>query len=156
MSLASTRASEREHLILTHLPQVHLLAERVHHRCPPCVEIDDLISVGTIGLIQAVDRFRPELGLKLKTLAEHRIRGAIADYLRKLDPLPRSIRRFVRERERVASLLACQLGRVPEEAELAGALGLSIERYRRLMTRARVSQTLSIDSVRDCACAVGS
>jgi RNA polymerase sigma factor for flagellar operon FliA len=71
----------REELILSHMPQVKLLAQRLHRRCPQ-VELDDLISAGTIGLIQAVDRFDPARNLKLKTLAEHRISGALLDYLR--------------------------------------------------------------------------
>jgi RNA polymerase sigma factor (sigma-70 family) len=84
--VSSLEASEREHLILAHLPQVRLNATRMHRRCPLQVDLDDLVSVGTLGLIQAVDRFRPERGCLPKTLAEHRIRGAILDYLRKLDP----------------------------------------------------------------------
>lgn len=145
MSVVS-QASERDQLILAHLPQVHLLADRLHRRCPACVEIEDLISVGTVGLIQAVDRFQPERGLKLKTLAEHRIRGAMADYLRTLDPLSRQVRRFVRQREVLTSLLTAQLGRPPKEVELAAALGLSPARYRLLETRAS-TQILSLESM---------
>jgi RNA polymerase sigma factor for flagellar operon FliA len=77
--------SHREELILSHMPRVKLLAHRVHRRCPQ-VELDDLISAGTIGLIQAVDRFDPGRNLKLKTMAEHRISGALLDYLRYIDP----------------------------------------------------------------------
>ena len=62
--------SHREELILSHMPQVKLLAQRLHRRCPQ-VEFDDLMSVGTIGLIRAVDRFDPDRHPKLKTLAEH-------------------------------------------------------------------------------------
>ena len=94
--------SHREELILSHMPQVKLLAHRLHRRCPQ-VEFDDLISVGTIGLIQAVDRFDPDRHLKLKTLAEHRIRGALLDYLRRIDPLPRSVRRFQKQRDAVVN-----------------------------------------------------
>lgn len=146
MSVVSS-ASERERLILAHLPQVHLLAGRLHRHCPRCVEMDDLISVGIVGLMQAVDRFQPERGLKLKTLAEHRIRGAMADYLRTLDPLSRQVRRFVRQREAMIALLTAQLGRQPENAELADALGLSTERYRRFEVRARAAQIVSLESM---------
>ena len=59
------------------MPQVRLLATRQHRLCPPTVELDDLMSVATVGLLQAVEKFRPERGFKLKTLAEHRIRGAM-------------------------------------------------------------------------------
>jgi RNA polymerase sigma factor for flagellar operon FliA len=67
---------EREALILSQLPQVELLARRQHRKWPR-IELDDLISAGTIGLILAVDRYDPSRNLKLKTLAERRIRGAL-------------------------------------------------------------------------------
>jgi RNA polymerase sigma factor for flagellar operon FliA len=119
----------------------------MHRRCPPQVEFDDLVSAGTLGLIQAVDRYRPERGCLLKTLAEHRIRGAILDYLRKLDPLSRSARRFVRQRAEASLRLESQLGRPPEAAELAEALGLPIERYRRLEWAGRAGQLVSFDAI---------
>jgi RNA polymerase sigma factor FliA len=147
--VTSTRTSQREELILAHLPQVRLLALRMRRRCPRYVEIDDLVSAGVVGLIQAVDRFQPEHQCQLKTLAEHHIRGAILDYLRLLDPLPRSVRRLVRERDEVAARIERHLGRPPQEAELAEALGLSIERYRRLALAVRASQTLSLDAMEE-------
>lgn len=96
--------SHREALILDHMPQVELLARRLHRRCPQ-VEIDDLVSAGTVGVIQAVDRFDPTRNLKLKTLAEHRFSGATLDYLRHIDPLPRSVRRFQKQRDAVIAEL---------------------------------------------------
>lgn len=118
MSTLTTLAL-REQLILQHLPLVRLLARRSHIRCHRQVEFDDLFQAGVLGLIQAVDRFQPERQCLLKTLADHRIRGAILDYLRQLDPLPRSIRRFVRRREETELRLERHLGRPPMEAELA-------------------------------------
>jgi RNA polymerase sigma factor FliA len=119
--------SLREELILSHIPQVKLLARRLHRRCPQ-VELDDLISAGTIGLIQAVDRFDTKRNLKLKTLAEHRIRGAMLDYLRHIDPLPRSVRRFQKQRDIViAELLGA--GEVASHARIAQALGVSSQKY---------------------------
>ncbi len=81
----------REETILAHLPQVELLARRLHRRCPR-VELEDFISEGTLGFIKAVDRFDPCRNLKVKTYAEHRIRGALLDYLRRIDPLSRNVR----------------------------------------------------------------
>jgi RNA polymerase sigma factor (sigma-70 family) len=108
--------SLREELILSHMPQVKLLAQRLHRRCTQ-VELDDLISAGTIGLIQAVDRFDPKRNLKLKTLAEHRIRGALLDYLRQIDPLPRTVRRFQKQRDAVIDAFSAA-GKAPGDARI--------------------------------------
>ena len=78
-------ADERERLILERLPQVWLIARRIHTRVPECVTLDDLVSAGTIGLIAAIDNYSPGHNVKLKTYAEYKIRGAILDSLRDLD-----------------------------------------------------------------------
>ena len=85
---ADSPAAERERLILEHLPQVRLIARRIHERLPGSVSIEDLISTGIVGLISAIDNFDPTLNVKLKTYAEYKIRGAILDSLRGLDWAP--------------------------------------------------------------------
>ncbi len=75
---------EREQMILEHLPQVRLIARRIHERLPESVSLDDLVSTGVVGLISAIDRFDPTHKVKLKTYAEYKIRGAILDSLRGL------------------------------------------------------------------------
>ena len=87
-------AEERDALILEHLPQVRIIARRIHERIPEKIAIDDLISNGVIGLIAAIDNFDPSQNVKLKTYSEHRIRGAILDGLRSLDWAPRQKRRM--------------------------------------------------------------
>ena len=119
--------SLREELVLSHMPQVKLLAQRLHRRCPH-VELDDLISAGTIGLIQAVDRFDPARNLMLKTLAEHRISGALLDYLRHIDPLPRSVRRFQKQRDGIIAQMSAG-GEVLCHARVAQMLGVSLKKY---------------------------
>ncbi len=132
--------AEREALILSHLPQVELLARRQHRKWP-AIELDDLISAGTIGLIQAVDRYDPSRNLKLKTLAEHRIRGALLDYLRQLDPLPRAVRAFQKQRDHVLQQL-----REPVTAEQAAELlGMPTPKYVRLCLSVSASETISIE-----------
>ena len=84
----------REATIVQHLTHVHALAKRLRSHVPPCVTLDDLIGAGTIGLIQAVDRFQPSRGLQFATYAKHRIRGAMLDFLREEDPLSRTERRL--------------------------------------------------------------
>jgi RNA polymerase sigma factor FliA len=132
----------REALILAHMPQVALLARRQHRRCPQ-VELEDLISAGTIGLIQAVDRFDPTRGLKLKTLAEHRIRGAMLDYLRCLDPLPRNIRRFQKQRDSIIATSSKQ-GEIPTPEELANTLGVQMRQYLQWCFTIAASETIQI------------
>ena len=83
-----SQADEREQLILEHLPQVRLIARRIHERLPESVSLDDLISTGIVGLIAAIDNFDTDHKVKLKTYAEYKIRGAILDSLRGLDWAP--------------------------------------------------------------------
>lgn len=134
----------REEQIFAHLPQVKLLAYRFHKRCPQ-VDLEDLVSEGTIGLIQAIDRFDPAKGLKVKTLAEHRIRGAFLDYLRRLDPLPRSVRQFQKKRD--ALIDQCWVQREAASAsQLAAALGLSQEKYTELCRTVIAAEVVSLDA----------
>ena len=90
---AETRTT-REATIVQYIGHVHVLAKRLQLRVPPCVTFDDLVGAGTIGLIQAVDRFQPARGLQFGTYARHRIRGAMLDFLREEDPLSRTERRI--------------------------------------------------------------
>jgi RNA polymerase sigma factor FliA len=95
---AQTRTT-RDATILQHIGHVHTLAKRLQFRIPPCVSFDDLVGAGTIGLIQAVDRFQPSRGLQFGTYARHRIWGAMLDFLRGEDPLSRTERRRIRKAE---------------------------------------------------------
>lgn len=125
---------ERERLILEHLPQVRLVARKIHERLPESICFDDLLSAGVIGLIQAIDNFDPRQNVKLKTYAEFRIRGSILDSLRDTDWAPRLKRKQAREFEAAIARLEQRLGRVPEEAEIAGEVSLSIDEYRQKLT----------------------
>src|SRR5262245_6260971 len=104
-------AEEREALILASIALVKHVAHRVATRLPATVEIHDLVNAGVVGLLDAVEKFDPERGIKFNTYAEVRIRGAILDSLRNLDWAPRSLRKKSRELERVYSQLEQQLGR---------------------------------------------
>jgi len=86
----------REAAIVENIDRVRAIALRIKCRVPASVTVDDLVGAGTVGLIQAVDRFRPSRGLQFGTYAQHRIRGAMLDYLRGEDPLSRSERQRVR------------------------------------------------------------
>jgi RNA polymerase sigma factor for flagellar operon FliA len=83
----------REALVHLYMPCVRTLARRLRFRVPPSVSIDDLVSAGAVGLLQAIDRFEPARGLQFRTYARHRIWGAMLDFLRGEDPLSRTERR---------------------------------------------------------------
>jgi len=122
-------AEERERLILEHLPQVRLIARRIHERLPESVNLDDLISTGTLGLIAAIDRFDPRHNVKLKTYAEYKIRGAILDSLRGLDWAPRQQRKRSKMIEAAISAAEQRLHRAPSEDEIATQLHLTLDEY---------------------------
>lgn len=134
---------QREAVILDHMPQVELLARRLHRRCPQ-VELEDLISAGTIGLIQAVDRFDPARNLKLKTFADHRISGALLDYLRHIDPLPRNVRRFQKQRDAVNAQLSAAGESLCHEC-VAQRLGITRKKYATLSQMILAAEPISID-----------
>ncbi len=129
--------AEREQLILEHLPQVRLIARRIHERLPENVSLDDLISTGVVGLIAAVDNFDPSQGVQLKTYAEHKIRGAILDSLRELDWAPKNKRRRAKQIEAVIAMLEQRLGRAPGEEEIAAELKISLEEYQQQLYEIR-------------------
>jgi RNA polymerase sigma factor for flagellar operon FliA len=136
-SAKSAIGAERERLILEHLPQVKLIASRIHDKLPESVVLDDLISAGVLGLIDAVDHFNPDLNVKLKTYAEHKIRGAILDSLRSLDWAPRNKRRKSKMIEAAITEAEKKLHRSPTEEEVAAELDLTLEAYRRWLVEIR-------------------
>ncbi len=124
----------REALVLQHLPQVRLIAKRIHDRLPPRISLDDLISTGVVGLIEAVDNFDPSLNVQLKTYAERRIRGAIMDSLRELDWAPRETRKKAKVIEAAIHQVKQRLGREPAEEEIASELHLPPAEYRQWLS----------------------
>jgi RNA polymerase sigma factor FliA len=130
-------AEVREQLILEHLPQVKLIARRIHERLPGSVSLDDLISTGVVGLIAAIDRYDDTHDVKLKTYAEYKIRGAILDSLRGLDWAPRQQRRRAKLIEAAIASLEQQYQRTPAEEEIATHLGLSVAEYQSWLSEVR-------------------
>jgi RNA polymerase sigma factor for flagellar operon FliA len=140
---------ERERLILEHLPQVRLVARKIHERLPETISFDDLLSAGVVGLIQAIDNFDPRHNVKLKTYAEFRIRGAILDSLRETDWAPRLKRKQAREFEAAIARAEQRLGRVPEEAEIAAEVNLTLDEYRQKLTEMEALNIGELEFVRD-------
>ena len=122
LSTQNREQDTRQQLILDHYPLVRTIACRMVRRFPSCVDVDELINVGALGLMDAVDRFDPSREVPFKAYAEIRIRGAIVDALREADWVPRSVRRKYNKIENARATLHRQLGRDPSRAELAHAL----------------------------------
>jgi RNA polymerase sigma factor for flagellar operon FliA len=124
---------DRERLLLEHLPTVRYLARRIHERLPQHVELDDLISAGIVGLIDAFNKFDHNKKVQFKSYAQFRIRGAILDTLRSLDWSPRDLRRKGRAVQEAIQTLTHSLSRSPSEQEVATQLRVSLGEYQELL-----------------------
>lgn len=137
----------RESLILYYAPLVKYVAGRIASGLPKSVDVQDLVSNGVIGLIDAIERFDIERYIKFETYAISRIRGAIIDSLRALDWLPRSLRYRAKEIDRVYSELESRLKRTPTEEELAKELGISINDLRQLLSELSYSSVIALEDI---------
>lgn len=126
--------SEQDQLLLEHLPIVRFLARRIHERLPQHVDMEDLVSAGVLGLMDAFRKFDPQKKVQFRSYAQFRIRGAILDSLRTLDWSPRDLRRKGRAAEEAVRILTGRLGRAPTESEVAAEMGLSLEGYQALLS----------------------
>jgi RNA polymerase sigma factor FliA len=124
---------ERERMLLEQLPTVRYLARRIHERLPQHVELDDLVSAGIVGLIDAFSKFDHTKRVQFKSYAQFRIRGAILDSLRTLDWSPRELRRKGRAVEEAIRSVTQKLGRVPSEPEIAREMNLGLNEYQLLL-----------------------
>ncbi|MGC1463908.1 MAG: FliA/WhiG family RNA polymerase sigma factor, partial [Terracidiphilus sp.] len=126
-------SSEQERVLLEHLPVVRFLARRIHERLPQHVDIEDLVSAGVVGLMDAFSKFDPDKKVQFRSYAQFRIRGAILDSLRTLDWSPRELRRKGRAVEEAIRVLTARAGHAPGEAEVAEEMGLGLEEYQQLL-----------------------
>jgi RNA polymerase sigma factor for flagellar operon FliA len=139
-------SSARDQLILEHLPQVRWIASRLHERLPDSTCLEDLISIGIIGLINAIDNFDPAFNVKLKTYAEHKIRGAILDSVRGTDGIPAHKRKRLKEMQSAIAALEQRLQRNPGEEEIAAELSISLETYQEWLLELRGITVGSLDA----------
>ena len=135
----------REELIISYHPLVRTIACRMARRLPPSVDVDELINVGMLGLIDAVDRFDPERGVPFKSYAEIRVQGAMIDALRHDDWVPRSVRRKANRIDDARAQLSRSLRRDPSREEMADALGTSADEYDDLVRDSRITRLISLD-----------
>jgi RNA polymerase sigma factor for flagellar operon FliA len=129
----SVLSAEQERVLLDHLPMVRFLARRIHERLPQHVNIEDLVSAGVVGLMDAFSKFDPGKKVQFRSYAQFRIRGAILDSLRTLDWSPRELRRKGRAVEEAIRVLTARMGHAPDEAEVAVQMGLELDAYQQLL-----------------------
>jgi RNA polymerase sigma factor for flagellar operon FliA len=120
-------------VLLDHVPIVRFLARRIHERLPQHVEIEDLVSAGVVGLMDAFGKFDPAKKVQFRSYAQFRIRGAILDSLRTLDWSPRELRRKGRAVEEAIRMLSVRMGRAATEPEIANEMGMTLGEYQQLL-----------------------
>ena len=125
---------DRSLLIRENMPLVELVVQRMIPQVPSFMTKEDMISAAMVGLVDAANKFDPAKGVKFKTFAEYRVRGAIFDEMRKLDWFSRSMRDKQNHLTQTMLRLERTLGRSPEEEEMAVDMGLSLDEYRNLLT----------------------
>lgn len=126
--------SQRE-IYERYLPIVRRIAMRTVRSLPPSITIDDVISAGWLGMVEALGRRTPDMTEEhFEAFASYRVRGAILDHLRMLDPMSRKLRGASRRITQVVTELVGRLGRAPEQEEVAGELGVPLEEYQRLLS----------------------
>lgn len=140
MTMVQPDLETRDRLVMEHVGLVRALAGRLAHRVPAQVEVSELISVGVLGLIDAASRFKPTLGVPFDAFARRRIHGAMLDALRDLDWAPRSVRKLGRTMDGTVAKLRHELGREPEEKEIAGALNVSEAEYGKLLDQLKTAE----------------
>lgn len=128
-------------------PLVRRLAYQIGQRLPPNVEIDDLIQVGTIGLMQAIEKYTAADGDNFEAYAASRIRGAIMDELREQDTLSRSLRQTQRQIEAATQALEHTLGRKPSQSECAKAVNMSLHDYQEALAAINSGQLMFIEDM---------
>lgn len=137
----------REALIKKYAPLVKYVAGKIAMSMPENIDFNDLVSDGSFGLIDAVEKYDPDRDIKFKTYAVTRIRGAIFDALRSRDWVPRSMRKKAKEIERAVQILEAKFGRDVSDDEVAKEIGMDMDEYQKVMKRITESSVVSLNDV---------
>src|SRR5262249_13094760 len=137
---------QREELVEAFLPLVRLIAERIHRRLPPGMDLESLVQAGVMGLLEALDRYDPARGA-FHPYARYRIQGEIMEYLRSLDWASRSVRAWGRKAAAARTRLTGRLGREASAEEMAAELGVSLRQYYRADRKLNDAVVLNLDDV---------
>ncbi len=138
-------SKQKDDLIREYSPLIKFIAQKIAVRLPSNIELDDLISAGVIGLMDAIEKYDSSRDNKFKTYAEFRVRGAILDELRSQDWVPRSIRDKAKVLDKTMVNLEQDLGRAPSDEEVAKALDITMDEFHDLVHQVRPVSLLSID-----------
>jgi len=130
--LKNRKVELRNELVVRYAHLVHTHAARLSRKLPAQISYDEICSAAFDGLIEAVEAYDPEKKAKFETFCQQRIRGAVMDWLRSLDPQSRTVRTFEKRRLHVREMLDAESGREPTDAEVAARMGVTVARYDQL------------------------
>ena len=128
-------SKKKEELILKYAPLIKYIANRIAARLPVHIDIHDMINSGVLGLMDAIEKFNPDKGVKFETYAEYRIKGAILDSLRAMDWVPRSVRKVSTMLENTYADLEKKLGRPATDEEVAEIMNIEVGKLHKLLNR---------------------
>lgn len=137
---------DREAQIVRYAYLVRLIAARMARRLPSSVAVDELISAGNLGLIDAVDKYDEGREVSLKTYAQYRIKGAILDELRHMDWYSRSMRKKIQDIEKAVKNVEVKKGSPADEGEIAGELGIDLPKYQKMLREVHGAALLNLDT----------
>lgn len=140
-------AAWQEQMVMQYAPLIKYIASRLALRLPSHISLDDLISSGIIGLIDAIHKYDPKKNINFKTYAEFRIKGAILDELRSLDWIPRSVRKKSHLLEKAYAALEKDLGRPADAEEVSQALGMDLEEFYQLLDETKSVSLVELEGV---------
>lgn len=149
VSWADFSSIEQERIVRHYAPKIRFLALRLKAKLPRSVELGEMISAGTLGLMEALGKFRPQLGIRFETYAENRIRGAMLDELRRMDWFPRSMRRRVRQLDEAIRKVEHEKGGQATEEDLQRMTGLDVREVRQGLEALHNQLWVSLELIQD-------
>jgi RNA polymerase sigma factor for flagellar operon FliA len=135
----------RDTLAERYMPLVRRIAKRAARLVPQAVDVEDMVAAGHLGLLDALESFEPDRGIRFSTFCSYRVRGAILDELRSLDWVPRAVRQNARQVDRATNRLSNQLSRRPTDVELSDELGVKGKAFSKMRRDAKPIDVVSID-----------
>src|SRR5262249_33766070 len=141
------KAPISDELVIKYLPLVRYVAEKIHRRLPPGVDLESLVHSGTVGLLEALNRYDPRRGVAFEVYARYRIQGEVMQCLRSLDWVSRSVRSWGRKIEAARNRLAGKFVREPTAEEMAQELDITLENYYRVDQQLNDATLLSLEDL---------